>query len=513
MYSRTWAPVAALIIALVFATPILSGCAGLKAEESKDTAAEVGTPPVPAAESTVLEAGPEEEAVADSSDPLLGPVDEENPAPAPSLDPDHVYTLDECIERARHRNLVMDSAKQDVLAARASKHQALTGFLPNLSAQYSYTHLDDEPVTEITLPGVGTTSFPVGTRDNYKMTLTAEQPLFTGFANTAAYQMAKLGLDVAEIAHDQADMDLTLQVKQAYFGILNSEKGVLVAEGSVQQLEAHLKTAQSFFDVGMAPKNQVLEAEVRLAQARQTLTLAEHGLRFGRSQLNILMDRALDAPIKIEDNLKHSPFPRSLDECLETAANNRPELHAAHRQTRVADYGVTLARASYYPTVALQYNRNKEGDSAGVDGGPFHEGDSWDFTAVANWKIWEWGRTRDEVQISNVQRRKAQNALKQIGNAVDLEVKQSFLNLQAADKNIAVAGKAVEQAEENYRMSQERFKEQVATSTEVLDAETLLTVARTNYYRALYDYNVAWAQIERAMGVGPRFARPTPTKE
>ena len=85
-------------------------------------------------------------------------------------------------------------------------------------------------------------------------------------------------------------------------------------------------------------------------------------------------------------------------------------------------------------------------------------------------------------------------------NSITLEVKNDYLNMLVAEKNIGVAEKAIEQAEENLRMNEERYKYQVATQTDVLDAVTLLAQARVNYYGALSDFNVAKAQLERSMG-------------
>ena len=85
---------------------------------------------------------------------------------------------------------------------------------------------------------------------------------------------------------------------------------------------------------------------------------------------------------------------------------------------------------------------------------------------------------------------------------IRLEVKDAYLSLREAEKNIQVAETAVVQAEENFRMNEERYKQQVATATDVFVAETLLTQARTNYFNALSDHNIAWARLERAMGVG-----------
>ena len=91
----------------------------------------------------------------------------------------------------------------------------------------------------------------------------------------------------------------------------------------------------------------------------------------------------------------------------------------------------------------------------------------------------------------------------QVEDGIRLEVNRSYISMKEAEKNIPVARKAVEQAEENYRMNEARYRSQVGTSTDVLDASTLLASARLNYYNALYGYHLAQAALERAMGRGP----------
>ena len=91
--------------------------------------------------------------------------------------------------------------------------------------------------------------------------------------------------------------------------------------------------------------------------------------------------------------------------------------------------------------------------------------------------------------------------MSEVVRGISLEVKDAYLRLREARDKIGVAQVAVEQAEENFRINAERFKEQVATTTEVLDAQTLLTQARSNYFNALSDYNIAWARLDRAMGI------------
>jgi len=83
---------------------------------------------------------------------------------------------------------------------------------------------------------------------------------------------------------------------------------------------------------------------------------------------------------------------------------------------------------------------------------------------------------------------------------IRLEVKETFIRTREAEENIKTVEKAIEQAKENYRINQERYKEQVATNTDVLIAQTLLTQTMTSYYNALYDYQLSKASLFRAMG-------------
>ena len=89
---------------------------------------------------------------------------------------------------------------------------------------------------------------------------------------------------------------------------------------------------------------------------------------------------------------------------------------------------------------------------------------------------------------------------KQILDNISLEVKESYLRTSEAQQNITTIEKAIEQAKENLRITEERYKEQVSTTTDVLVAQTLFTETMTNYYNALYDFKIAKAILYRALG-------------
>lgn len=490
------------LLLIVVAAVFMISCSSQKKVAAPDDISEVQA----AAPSGVPIAGESENQKTLPADDQATPAvaEEKSKDAARSKAGDRELDMETCLRIALDESPAYKNAARDVEIAQRNESMAFKGYLPTVQANYAYTHLDNIPMQ----PGytIGPYQIPaqqVGTRDNYTLKLSVNQPLFTGFALTSAHRISQLGLDVAQISKDQAKMDLILNVKKAYYGVLKTEKSLEVASQSVKQLQEQLKVAQSFYDVGMVPKNHVLEAEVRLAEAVQGQTVAEHQVIYARAGLNVLLQRDMDTPFQLKDILAYKPFGKPLDECLKTALNTRPEILNSKKQIEMKERQVTLAKADYYPSVAVTYNYQQEGEDWLVDGDEYHDGSAWNVMAAASWKMWEWGKTRDAVQVAQVERRKAKNALVQIQDGVKLEVEESYLSLQAAEKNISVAKKAVEQAEENYRMSQERYREQVATFTEVTDAETLLTNARFQYVNSMVNYNIAWASLERAMGIDP----------
>ena len=405
-------------------------------------------------------------------------------------------TLKQSIEIALEHNLGMQVAKEEIQAARERQNEARTGFLPSLSGEYSYRRLSEEPY--VVFEG---REIDIADQEQYRLTGTIKQPLFTGFATLSNYKLSKLGLDVAKIQLARARFDVILQVKEAYFGILTAERIQEVREQSVRQLQAGLDVAENFYQVGMSPKVDVLEAEVRLAEAKQELIRAENGLSLAKARFNTILRRSIDQEVEVQDILSDQPYEKPYESCLEIALEKRPELMEGEKNVASAEKEITLAKSAYYPKLNVSGNYYRAGDDPAVNGSDFVDRENWDVLAEATMTFFEWGKTRYAISQKRARLRQARQTLEQMKDNIRLEVKTSYLNMQAAEKNIWVAKKSVESAEENFRISQERYREQVATATEVLDAQTRLTEARTNYTRSLAVFNVAQARLIRAMGV------------
>ncbi|RLB18010.1 MAG: hypothetical protein DRG82_04985 [Deltaproteobacteria bacterium] len=412
------------------------------------------------------------------------------------------YTLRKSIEEAFSNNWSLKAKAEKITQSEQVKKQARAEFFPKLSTSYGYTRLSETPTIDFELPppAPGSSEFPVGTRDNYQWKGTVTQPLFTGFALLSSYDLAKLGIDQSRIELSLEKLNLALQVKEAYFAILKADKALDVAQKAVAALESHVKVAQNFYDVGMIPVNEFLKAEVELSNAQHDLVRAQSGARLARASFNTVLSRPIEAPVEVEDILFYKAVACALQDYLPKALKNRPEIKAIDLAIQQTDQQIRLAKSKNYPEIAFTYDYIKEGDDMGVSGDEYHDASRWEATVGLSWTFWEWGKTHYAVREKQSLKKQLLHQKRALEDGILLDVKNAILDLEVARKDIPTTKKAVEQAEENLRVSEERYKVQATTSTEVLDAQTLLTQARSNYYDALYDHNLAKARLKRAIG-------------
>ena len=403
-------------------------------------------------------------------------------------------TLEESIKIGLERNLALHSAVEGVVGSEFRRKEAITNFLPLWTGQYGYTRYSYEAF----VGNFGGSTTGVSSPSVYNFNTTVSQPLFTGGLNLANYRAAKIGVDLSKENVETVKRDIVLQVRVGYFNILRAEKFLTVAQQQVKQFEAQLEVTKAFFDVGIVPKNDVLQAEVRLANARQAQVRAENDLATAKASFNILLRREINTLLEVVDILEYKFFAMGFEASLEEALRQRPEVKTAQLNVDQAKENVKVARSGFFPTINLAGNYSRSSEELSTFGDIRSE--RWTVQALATFTLWNWGNTAFRVGENKVRVSQAEDSKIQLIESITLEVKSGYLNLLTAERNINVTEKAIEQAEENLRMNEERYKYQVATQTDVLDAVTLLAQARVNHYGALSDFNIAKAQLERAMG-------------
>ena len=405
-----------------------------------------------------------------------------------------VYTLEEGVAEALANNWALKAKQEKLDQATSVKNQARANFLPKLSMNYGYTRLGAAKSIRYL------EDLTIGTRDNYRWQGSVVQPLFTGFALISTYRLAELGIDQSRMEIELEKLDLALKVKQAYFEILAADQALKSFNKAAEALESHVKVARSFYEVGMIPVNDLLQSEVNLGNAQRDVIVAKNATQLSRSSFNTVLSRPVNAKVAVEDILVHKPERGNFQDYLQKALKNRPEMKIVEINILKTDQQIRLAKSKIYPEVVLAFDYVKEGDTPDVSGSDLHEADEWQATAGLSWTFWEWGKTYYTVKEQESLKKELIKTKMALEDQIQLQIKDAVLNLEQAEKNIPISQKAVEQGEENLRVSTERYKAQVSTSTEVVDAQRYLTRARVNNFTAYYDYHLAKAQLLRSMG-------------
>ena len=407
-------------------------------------------------------------------------------------------SLRDSLDLALKANLGIKRSLEEISAAEALRHQSMTKFLPSLGSSYNAIYRNEERTSPSLITGRPIVSSP---QDQYTFTTSFTQPIFTGFNILTEYQLNDLGLDRAEVSAKLTRQDVILDTKNAFFSVLKNQKLLDVAQQTVTSISAQKDVSENFYKVGLSPLNDLLQSQVQLANARQTLTIAQNNLEIARTNFNTVLRRPLSTPVLLVEEVEIEPFALNLDDCFAQAQRNRLELQVADLDIDIAGKQVKQSEKDYYPTVNLvgQYFRTGD-DWRAHSGEGISDSAGWNVSATATWEFFQWGRTgygRKE-KLSRVAQSRYRKA--QLTDTINQEVKQSYLRTREAEQNIRTIEKAVEQSKENLRITEEQYKEQVATQTDVLVAQTLVTQTMTNYFNALYDYKIAKSVLLRAIG-------------
>jgi TolC family type I secretion outer membrane protein len=412
--------------------------------------------------------------------------------------PPRSLDLKEALRLAWKANPALQVSRLQVLIADEEVVRARSGFLPQVRAETGYTILDDPTKIRIqgvpTIPGVVSPTVQMTNRSYWNSRVVVEQTIFDFWGIPSRYQAAVLGKKATILDNAQTRDNIFLNVCQGYFRTLRAIKLVEVARQEVAQLKDHLKIAKDQYDFGVVTYNDVLQAEVSLADAEQRLIVAKTDVVDIRSALNKVLALPVSQPTELKDERDLAVPSQDLPRLTESALKQRSDLKASQNRIQQQEKVVTQTKSQYYPTFYAQAGHTWQENDIWV-----HESQYFAFLGM-RWSLFSGLDTRAQVAQAKDRLEQLKIQYKDLGEQVRLDVQTAHLSVRDTLERIRVTEKAVAQGEENLRLNEERYKEQVGTATDVIDAQTLLTRTRVNYTNALYDHQMAKAQLLWAMG-------------
>lgn len=407
-------------------------------------------------------------------------------------------TLEDCIDLALKNNELIKIAEKKLIKALGIKQEAFGHFLPTISASAGYTKLSEVPALKKDFMGMPV-EFKMGEEENYFTKLTLTQPLFTWGKIYQGNKQAKLNYQWTVEDYRKTKNELILNVKESFYNVLLTKQYVAISKEALEVINGHYKITQALYKEGKVSAYDTSRVKVQLVNAKTKLIEVNNKMELAVKVLLNLINYPQASDWKVKGELTIEPnvsLGLPLEELTKQGLQNRPEMKQIKAQEKMGKIALKLARAENRPSITFigNYEYKK----------PFYFENRWDkswdltcaltfpfFTGLSNW-----GKIK-QAKATFSQTLSAGDLLRE---RIKLEVEKAYRNLKEAKERIEAQKENVETARDNLRIAQERYKSGLMSNMEVRDAQLALTQAETNYIKALYDFNIAQAELKKAIG-------------
>jgi outer membrane protein TolC len=426
-------------------------------------------------------------------------------------------TLQRAINIALEKNPERKAALADTKAASADAREARSFLLPHVTFSELAT-LGNDPVyvfgTKLRQQRFTAADFGLNilntpsARGNFASRFEGTWNLFDSFGSWRAINRADRMKESTEHQLERTDQEIIFRVVGSYYGLLLAKKQLEIAEQSMKTAQAILTRSKDRFDSGVVVESDYLSAQVRHAARKQELIRAQNNLALARAQLTTSMGIAMNNDIDPSDALAEKNLPaRKLEEVEKKALEMRPDLKRIGSEQEAQQLNVLIAKSAFGPKVNAI--AGWEADSPGfIAGGG---GNNWLAGIELKIDLFEGGTKRAKLSHEQAMMEKV-GAEKEIAtDAIRLEVRRAYYDLDAARQQVEVARATIAEAQESLRINQERYNSGLSTISDLLAAEEAARRSQTDYWEAVYRYHTGYANLELASGVlGPLSPVVTP---
>ena len=417
------------------------------------------------------------------------------------VDSDKTYTLEECIAMGVERASSLLNAERDEKIAAARVRQTRAQIYPEFSAEGSYTRRD-----ELSSFDFGGTRVEMGELDNYSVSATLSQLLYSGGKARAGIRAARHYGEYAALGTEIARRQLILDIRQSFYELLLARDRVSVETESVKQLEDFATQAEQKFKNGTVSEFDWLTAQVRLANARPALIRAQGDLAVARESFaNLLKLESTDFDLIGE--LPVEPVSATLEDLQQEGLDTRVELRQAAKFVELLEEDARVARGDYYPTLRAKAMYTGDQPDPYSSGTASDWGWHWTAMLTAEWSLFDGGLRRGVIVEKDLELLKARTNAQDLQENVLLEIRQAHLDMQHATESLEGARENVDLARKALDIARIRYEQGLSTWLEFTESNLALTVAQLSLTTARKDHASAVARLLHACGRKDAFDR------
>ncbi|OWK71539.1 TolC family protein [Pedobacter sp. AJM] len=398
---------------------------------------------------------------------------------------------------ANSKNLKLSQNKIDQAVAKLEvvKDNAL----PSANANFIYNHAEI-PTSTFTLPGGGSSLQLPKRADAFVGTAAVQELVYGGGKLKYAKESTKLLADVARLDADKNKEEITYAVINTYYALYKVAQSKKVVDQNLESIAAQIKQAQRFFEQGIVTKNDVLRFQLQQANVTLNQMDIESNRKIINYNLDILLGLPDDTEVKIADPDASPKSVGSLNEYIAQAMTNRQELKQLDVQNKVADYNIKTIKANTLPTVAVGANLYYINPSGSFIPPVNQYLMPVTVGATVSWNIGSLWTNRNKVSEAKIEQSAITVQKDILTDQVKTDINKNFQTYQVAVNKIQVLETSIAQATENDKLLASKYKNNVASVTDRIDAETLLYQAKINLEIAKADAGLAYYTLLKSTG-------------
>lgn len=391
-------------------------------------------------------------------------------------------TLDEAVQKAIESNHELQEQQYIHEESQENVNLNVAPFLPKIDLGYTYTHRNKLTQGQI--------------KEDSVANATISYNLFNGFSDLKNMQSAKFLEKSSHLTYKAKVQDITLRTKEAYIDYLDKRKNLMTFLDAYTLFSKQYEDAQAKYEQGLLARNDLLQVNVNMLDAKQNVTVAKKDLKVALYTLsNILGGYELSHEKIVELSMKQ------LDVKAHTLMDidNRSELQALKMNVESLNAQSTAQKGNFLPNVNASYSANQVGDDERLNGRVGYPSNQRIASVNATWNLYDGGSDYAKIKIFNAQKRQTLSRLHKTRLNIKLQYETAVSNLDVAKENHETASVSLEQAQENYKLVNSRYKEGLSSTTDLIDANLLLSQAKQRYSKSYYDKFLSIATLKRIL--------------
>lgn len=413
-------------------------------------------------------------------------------------------SLNDAINKALEKNWDIQIAQKDIQRSQEQINEAYANAFPRIEFSGRYVRNIKLPVLFLPPnspinPSDQTATFELGSKNSIDAGFSVSQVLYNQKVNTAI-QIAGEYSQYSIEGDKAAKSNVILDVKRAFYNVLLMKKLIIVTRQNNESARANYENVGKLFEKGVSSEYDYLRSEVQLANVQPLMIQTENNLTLALNYLKSLLTIDMNQPIDVVGDLKYEDVPVELiAERKESAITNNPSYKQLSIQESLLERNVTIQRSDYFPTLAAFGAYNFQTQDNTFKWKDYQWAKSFSLGLQFTYTLFDGFSRGARIEQAIIDREKVSLTKRKVEEGLKMQLTQTELRMIESKKRITAQEKNLQQAEKTTKIAETRYRSGIGTQLEIIDTQTALTFAQTNYAQAIYDYLVAKAEWEKAV--------------